>query len=84
MRRPVLAIAHLEAWAENRILTRIRSYGLSVEVRCVESGDKVPTAAGGYEGIIIGGGLIPVVDADRHPFMQRETSRTVGRKKRAT
>lgn len=72
MQRQVLAIAHLEAWADNRILTRIRSYGLPVEVRCVERGDRVPTAAGGYAGIIIGGGLIPVIDAERHPFMQRE------------
>ena len=70
--RPVLAIAHLEAWADNRILKRIRGFGLSVEVCCAESGDSVPTAAGGYAGIIIGGGLTPVIDAERHPFMQRE------------
>jgi GMP synthase (glutamine-hydrolysing) len=72
MKRPVLAIAHLEAWSDNRILTQIRNYGFPVEVCCVESGDEVPIAAGGYAGIIIGGGLIPVLEAERHPFMQRE------------
>jgi GMP synthase (glutamine-hydrolysing) len=70
--RTVLAIAHLEAWADNRILASIRSHGFSVEVCCVESGDRVPVAAGGYAGIIIGGGLTPVIEAGRHPYMQRE------------
>jgi GMP synthase (glutamine-hydrolysing) len=70
--RTVLAIAHLEAWADNRILTSIRSHGFSVEVCCVESGHRVPVAAGDYAGIVIGGGLIPVIEAKRHPYMQRE------------
>lgn len=70
--RTILAIAHLEAWAENRILAALRSHGFAVEVRCVQSGHRVPVAAGGYAGIIIGGGLTPVSEAGRHPYMQRE------------
>ncbi|MEX2495019.1 MAG: gamma-glutamyl-gamma-aminobutyrate hydrolase family protein [Woeseia sp.] len=71
-RGTVLAIAHLNAWAENRILARIRSEGFAVEVCCIERGDAVPVAAGAYAGILIGGGLTPIAEAAQHPFMQRE------------
>lgn len=68
----VLAVAHLEAWAENRILASIRSLGFAVDVCCVESGHRVPVSAVSYAGIIIGGGLTPVIEAERHPYMKRE------------
>lgn len=72
MKQPVLAIAHREAWADNRVLTQIRGYGYPVETCCIERGDAVPAAAGGYAGIVIGGGLVAVREAERHPFMQQE------------
>lgn len=72
MEQPVLAIAHLEAWADNRVLTQIRSYGYRVEICCIERGNALPAAANRYAGIVIGGGLVGVREAEQHPFMQRE------------
>lgn len=65
----VLFVVHKPEWAANRASELLRQHGVRVTPCCPRLGDALPARRGGYDGVIVGGGMDSVNDAARLPYM---------------
>ncbi len=67
----ILLVAHSN-WREGRLVPLLEAKGYQVEWRCPAGGDYLPTAAEGYAGAIVLGGVQSANDAETQPYLRQE------------
>ncbi|MEM7338199.1 MAG: hypothetical protein AAF467_06105 [Actinomycetota bacterium] len=66
----IVHLHHHPHWSASRLVDLLREAGHDVENRCPAVGDVLPDLAS-IDGVIIGGGTVPVSAVDGHPAHQR-------------
>ena len=68
----VLLVKHENGPLDDRAATHLAARGFTLDVRYPYAGDSLPASAEGYVGTVVYGGVQPVPEADRFPFLKDE------------
>ncbi|MBV8651817.1 MAG: glutamine amidotransferase [Alphaproteobacteria bacterium] len=72
MTQRILYLIHGRALQESRVADRLRERGAEITWCSHHDGDPLPDDTTGFDGVVVGGGMYSVNEADNVPYMARE------------